>query len=135
MIDMDKYLNKFYMALMIQFGYVNIFHGVFPGSSVIIVLANLFIIFITEKMYANITRRSLSKEMESIGTWNRVFEVIGFISVLASGLIAGFTSNSLDRYVRNDRFKVLLMILTFEHVVLVIRYLISVLAPKVPKWV
>jgi hypothetical protein len=47
MVHMDKYLDKFFMALMIQFGYINIFHGVFPGSSIIIVLANMFIIFLT----------------------------------------------------------------------------------------
>jgi hypothetical protein len=86
-------------------------------------------------MYASVTRRSLSLQVEDIGVWNSVFEVIIFIGVLSSGFIAGFTSNSLDYYFRSDRFISLLVILVYEHVVLVVRYLIRKMTSRVPRWV
>ena len=64
-----------------------------------IVLVNFFIIFITERMYSNITRRNLSKVIESIDIWNDVFNGISFISVLISGFITGFTAKGLERFV------------------------------------
>lgn len=135
MIDMTSNVDGFFLALTIQFGYVNIFHGVFPLSSLFIALSNLFIIFITERMYSTITKRSLSQQVESIGIWNQIFESIGFISVLASAFIAAYTTDTLDDYFDGNKATVLLVILVCEHFILGMRYFISKLINLTPPWV
>ena len=55
-----------------------------------------------------------------------------FISVIASGFIAGFVSTSLNNYLDSDRFKVMLLIFIYEHSILFIRYIINAMFPSVP---
>jgi hypothetical protein len=61
MVDLDLSIDGFYLSMLIQFTYVSLYHGILPLSSLFLFLSNLAVIFITERMYSYITKRSLSK--------------------------------------------------------------------------
>lgn len=134
MLDINVSIDKFYLTMLIQFSYVSLYHGILPLSSLFLFVSNLAVIFITERMYSYITKRSLSKQMSDIGTWNDVFEAVGLLCIIGSALITTYTTNSLDRYFDGNKEIALLVIIAAEHVVLGLRYLMSKIVSTVPGW-
>jgi Calcium-activated chloride channel len=93
----------------------------------------MVIIFLSERLYSTITKRSVSDQVGTIGVWNEVFEMIGFASIVGSALISTYTTPSLDRYLNNDKSLALLVILLIDQLILALKYIISKLAPEIPK--
>jgi len=134
MVDINISIDNFYLTMLIQFSYVSLYHGILPLSSSFLFISNLIVIFITERMYSYITKRSLSQQMSDIGTWNDVFEAVGLLCIIGSALITTYTTDSLDRYFDGNKEIALLVIIAAEHVVLGLRYLMSKIVNTVPEW-
>lgn len=135
MLDTTLNVDDFFLTILIQFTYVSLYHGVLPLSSSFLCLSNLAVIFITERMYSYITKRSLSEKMSGIGLWNDVFQAVGLLCIIGSAFITTYTTTSLDRYFNGSKEIALLVIIASEHVVLGLRFLLSKIINKVPRWV
>ena len=133
MLDVTYNVDEFYKSLMIQFSYVCLYHGVVPLSCFFICGSNMVIIFLSERLYSTITKRSVSDQVGTIGVWNEVFEMIGFASIVGSALISTYTTPSLDRYLNNHKSLALLAILLIDQFILALKYIISKLAPEIPR--
>lgn len=134
MVDLDLSIDGFYLSMLIQFTYVSLYHGILPLSSLFLFLSNLAVIFITERMYSYITKRSLSKQIKDIGIWNDVFEAVGLLCIIGSAFITTYTTQSLDRYFSGNKELALLVIIAAEHFVLGLRFLMSKIISSVPGW-
>ena len=134
MLDINIQIDKFYITMLTQFSYVSLYHGILPLSSLFLFASNLAVIFITERMYSYITKRSLSQQMSDIGTWNDVFEAVGLLCIIGSAMITTYTTDSLDRYFDGNKEIALLVIIAAEHVVLGLRYLMTKIVSSVPGW-
>jgi hypothetical protein len=136
MVDLGQSVNSYYTNLAIQFGYIAMFMCVFPAAITWGFLANLVMIILTEQSYSKIARRSLSKEIESIGVWNDIFLVFSFISTVVNAMIVTFTSKSVTRdYFDNNRFLTFLGVIAFEHFIIILKFLVSRIIPDIPKGV
>jgi Calcium-activated chloride channel len=133
MLDVNYNVDEFFNSLMIQFSYVCLYHGVVPLSSLFICGSNMFIIFMSERLYSTITKRSVSDQVGSIGVWNEVFEMIGFASIVGSALISTYTTPALDKYLNNDKSLALLLILLIDQFIIALKYFIAKLAPEIPR--
>jgi Calcium-activated chloride channel len=133
MLDLTYNVDDFYGTLMTQFSYVCLYHGIVPLSSVFICCSNLFIIFLSERLYSTINKRSLSQQIGTIGIWNEIFQTIGFISISGSALISTYTTDSLDSYLDSNKALALLVILLVDQFIIGIQYLISKLVNHIPR--
>jgi hypothetical protein len=135
MLDINLKPDDFYQTLLLQFTYVSLYHGVLPLSSGVLCLSNLFLIFLTERMYSYITKRPLSEKMCNIGLWNDIFLAIGLLSIIGSAFITTYTTDSLDNYFNGSKEIALLVIIAAEHLVLGLRFLMSKIVNNMPRWV
>lgn len=134
MIMIENNPDDLFFTLLIQFTYVSLYHGVLPLSSVFIFFSNLTVIFVTERMYSVITKRSLSQQISGLGIWRDVFETVGLLSIIGSAFITTYTTESLDHYTMGKELA-LLVIIAAEHLVLGLRYLMSKVMRDKPQWV
>lgn len=134
MVDLNVSIDDFYFSMLIQFTYVSLYHGILPLSSMFLFLSNLAVIFITERMYSYITKRSLSQQIKDIGLWNDVFEAVGLLCIIGSAFITTYTTQSLDRYFDGNKELALLVIIAAEHFVLGLRFLMAKIVNAVPGW-
>lgn len=92
--DMEPYSSTFddYNELAIQFGYVTMFAAAFPIASFASLLNN--IMEIRSDAFKILTGMQRPRYMgaEDIGSWQKVFETLGTLSVLTNVFIVGFTS-------------------------------------------
>lgn len=134
MEEIDTKLDDFYTTMMIQFSYVSLYHGVLPLCSTFVLLSNLVVIFITERMYSYITKRSLSKQLTGIGVLNDIFEILAVMCVIGAAFITTYSTNSLDEYFNNNKEYALLALLFAVISILFLRYLLAKLFDDLPGW-
>lgn len=131
MYNTGKKIDKRYLALAIQFGYIGMFMPVFPLAALWGFLANTVMIQLTAKFYSTIARRSLSMEMESIGVWNDIFLAMSFLSTVVNAMFVAFTSSSIQRWF-DSKVTILIVVLFAEHFIIMIKFLIGKLIPDIP---
>eukprot|EP00299_Pterocystis_sp_00344_P011289 c5232_g1_i1.p1 GENE.c5232_g1_i1~~c5232_g1_i1.p1 ORF type:complete len:774 (-),score=157.49 c5232_g1_i1:41-2362(-) len=92
--QMPAYLSTFddYNEMAIQFGYVTMFAAAFPVASFASLINNVIEIRSDAFKLLKQTQRPRYVGCEDIGSWQKVFEVISTISVIANVCIIGFTS-------------------------------------------
>lgn len=92
--DMEPYISTFddYNELAIQFGYVTLFAAAFPIASFASLLNNIMEIRSDAFKILTGMRRPPYMGAEDIGSWQKVFEAIGTLSVITNVCIIGFTS-------------------------------------------
>lgn len=132
MIDLGKSLDTYYMNLVIQFGYISMFMSIFPAAVTWGFIANLIMIILTEKAYSTIARRSLSIEMENIGTWNKIIEVMCFVSTFVNAMLNVYTSDSLRIDLERLNTEPLFVVIIIEHSIILLKYLLGTVIPDVP---
>lgn len=103
--------DKLFFTILTQFTYVALYHGVLPLSSTFLFLLNFFLIFITEKMFSYITKRSLSQQAAGIEVWNDIFEIVAMLSVMGSAFITTYTTDALDFYTKSKELSLLVIIM------------------------
>jgi hypothetical protein len=133
MYDFGLKIDKYFMNLAIQYGYIGMFMSVFPAAAVWGFIANVVIVILTAKSYSKIARRSLSIEQESIGVWNKIFMSLSFISTIVNAMIIAFTSKAMSKiYGFDDKVQALGIVILGEHIIIIFKYLISELIPDIP---
>lgn len=118
-----------YLELAIQFGYVSLFVAAFPIAPLLALLNNFIEVRVDSYKVCLLSRRPELEETQDIGTWRKIFQLIGFAAVLSNAAVILFSSNLIDV---DDDVRVWLWVL-FVAVVLAIKVCIDYLVPDIPK--
>eukprot|EP00298_Acanthocystis_sp_HF-20_P014252 c20694_g1_i1.p1 GENE.c20694_g1_i1~~c20694_g1_i1.p1 ORF type:complete len:749 (+),score=243.26 c20694_g1_i1:36-2249(+) len=141
-----KFLGTFteYNEMMIQFGYVTLFAAAFPLASVASYINNVLEIRTDALKILFGCQRPWYQADNDIGTWSHVLSSMSIIAVITNGFIIAFTSNILRGTTQEDgtcdgpcldTLSRLTIVLIFEHLILFVKVLSSVLVGDTPEWV
>ena len=150
MMDMDKSIETSFMNLAIQYGYLGMFMPLFPAAAFFGLISNVAITTLTARAYSNIAKRSLSREVESIGVWNDIFMIISFVSTVVNALIVAFTATKMESilgdittrsrnstlqswFTANAKAYILVVVFLAEHSIIIFKYTLSKLIPDIPE--
>jgi len=130
--------------MVIQYGYVTLFAAAFPLAPLLAVANN--IVEIRTDAFKLLTAHARPKYQGAmnIGTWYQILEVLGVFAVVTNCLLIGFSFNSVygvilagatgasTKYIVFWTFAV---VVALEHLILFVKYMISVLVPDMPGWI
>lgn len=108
------------------------FMSVFPAAVTWGFIANLVMVILTEKAYSTIARRSLSVELETIGVWNQIIEVMCFTSTFVNAMLNVYTSNSLTLDLSTASYDPLFFVICVEHFIIGLKFLLGRVIPDFP---
>jgi len=122
-----------YTNMAIQFGYVCFFSVAFPFAPLCALINNLVMCRVGAFKLCRLTRRPLARRSSGIGIWLNVLQLMSVCAVLTNcGLIA-VTSLQLSSWFPSlDRSTKILLIFAFEHVIILLKFVIAVAIPHVP---
>eukprot|EP00300_Choanocystis_sp_HF-7_P015442 c19059_g1_i1.p1 GENE.c19059_g1_i1~~c19059_g1_i1.p1 ORF type:complete len:364 (+),score=110.63 c19059_g1_i1:464-1555(+) len=97
-LNLPEYEGTFteYNEMAIQFGYVVMFAAAFPVASVAALINNWIEIRVDASKVLLLSRRPHYQGCEDIGTWQKVFEILGILSVINNCCLLGFTSTFMS---------------------------------------
>ena len=114
-----------YCQLVVQFGYVSFFSLAFPLAPLCALLTNVLELRLGAYKLLRVYRRPLAVRSSGIGVWLSVLQVMSIIAVLSNCALLGFTSQQVDVWAPDvSAATKILIIFLFEHVVLLIKFLI-----------
>ena len=113
------------------------FMTVYPASSIFGFIGNNINIWLTTKTYANITRRSHSRQMENLGVWNDLFMIISFMSTIVNAGLLVFTSEEMFKLYAEEEndYRDFFIAVIAEHSVILLKFLLDRVIPDIPLWV
>jgi len=129
-----------YSEMVIQFGYVTLFASAFPLAPFLAVLNNIVEIRTDAFKLLAATVRPHYRGGQDIGSWYKILEALGVISVVTNCLLLGFSFKAISDLFNtaspfNRKFQIFAFAVILEHVVLLLKYVIAELIPDVPGWV
>ncbi|KAF0762564.1 hypothetical protein AaE_003293 [Aphanomyces astaci] len=117
--------------MIIQFGYITLFVVSFPLAPFLALLNNYFEIRIDAFKLAKESRRPNPHGAEDIGTWQTILEIMGTISVVTNVAAVVFVSNHTFSGMSFE--SKLWTFIAVEHVILLFKYVLSVVIDDVPE--
>eukprot|EP00968_Pinguiococcus_pyrenoidosus_P009512 scaffold736_cov254-Pinguiococcus_pyrenoidosus.AAC.36 len=134
----DVFEDQFddYLELIIQYGYATLFVAAFPLAPVMSFVNNWIEIRVDGFKLCYLSRRPEPRAAQDIGTWQMILDVLGTVAVIVNVGIICFTGDFLDGLPGNQSEQLagrFLIFLAFEHVLLVLKFLLSVFVPDVPE--
>ncbi|RHY94480.1 hypothetical protein DYB37_006836 [Aphanomyces astaci] len=120
-----------YNEMIIQFGYITLFVVSFPLAPFLALLNNYFEIRIDAFKLAKESRRPNPHGAEDIGTWQTILEIMGTISVVTNVAAVVFVSNHTFSGMSFE--SKLWTFIAVEHVILLFKYVLSVVIDDVPE--
>jgi len=129
-----------YSEMVIQFGYVTLFASAFPLAPFLAVLNNIVEIRTDAFKLLAATVRPHYRGGQDIGSWYKILEALGVISVVTNCLLLGFSFKAISDLFNtaspfNRKFQIFAFAVVLEHIVLLLKYVIAELIPDVPGWV
>lgn len=125
-----------YAEMLIQFGYVTFFSVAFPLAPLLAMLNNFVEIRGDAYKLCYNTRRPVARKAGGIGVWFSVLRIMSLLAVLTNCAHIAFTSKWLHMYfpwvTGQDNGSKILIVFIFEHVVLSLRVLVTLMVPQVP---
>jgi len=118
-----------YLELALQFGYVTLFVAAFPIAPLLAFINNIIEVKVDSYKVALLSRRPALEEAADIGTWGKIFEILGFVAVLSNAGVILYSSNIIDV---EDDVRVWLFLI-FIVVVYTMKIVIDFLIPDVPQ--
>nr|XP_011431270.2 anoctamin-4 isoform X4 [Crassostrea gigas] len=125
----DFTLNE-YTEKVIQYGFLMLFAASFPLAPLMAILLNLIDIRIDAKRMLWSNRRPIAYIRQDIGKWFGILNFVNTVGVITNGFLIGFTSTWASSF---DLSSKLWIVLGFEHIVFVLKFLIAYLIPDVPR--
>uniref|UniRef100_G3NG32 Anoctamin n=1 Tax=Gasterosteus aculeatus aculeatus TaxID=481459 RepID=G3NG32_GASAC len=126
-----------YIELLVQFGYLSLFSCVFPLTAVLLLLNNITEIRTDAYKICKLFRKPFCPPGANMHVWQIAFEVLSFVSVVSNCwllLLSPWLQN-LCREGGWSSTNVLLVAILVEHVLILVKVVISVLIPDEPDWV
>ena len=87
MVDVGSFEVDFNMSILRQFTFICFFTPYIVFSGIAVYFFNTIIIMVTMKIYLHFGRRGLSRRISSIGCFNKLYTVIGYLGILMNTLI------------------------------------------------
>ncbi|CAK6973240.1 anoctamin-10 [Scomber scombrus] len=126
-----------YIELLVQFGYLSLFSCVYPLTAVLLLINNLTEIRSDAYKVCNLFRKPFSPLAANMGVWQIAFEVLSFVSVVTNCwlLILSPRLRELCQGGEMSSTNFLLLAVLLEHVLIVIKVVLSLLIPDEPDWI
>ncbi|XP_043212911.1 anoctamin-8-like isoform X1 [Amphibalanus amphitrite] len=133
---MPQYDGTFedYLEMFIQFGYVILFSSAFPLAAVCALLNNIIEIRSDAFKLCAIFQRPFGQRARNIGTWQDAMEVMGVVGVMVNCALIGMSGPVHRLFPNISTTQTVLLIIVLEHVLLLLKLLLSYAIPDTPAW-
>jgi len=123
---------KDYSEMVLQMGYGTLFVTSFPLAPALAFCNNIVEIRIDGYKLLTQTRRAEPRGAEDIGTWYTILEIMGVAAVITNALVICFASERTWTQGRTAYEKLALFVI-FEHLMLSLKYFLSLVVEDVPR--
>ncbi len=135
-----------WITMGIQIGFIAFFSVSQPIFTIYGFLINVFHIMALFSQMTSIYRRKPAEEKANIGVWKVIFHIMMYLALIINTAIIMFTNtaparqtDALDRYlldhgIENPIFFKFMVLVIFEHVILILISFIIIKANTMPKW-
>lgn len=138
MIDLGSLEINLHKANLTQFALVCFFSPYLVYAGTISYLINIFGIWLTTKVYTQVTRRPISRRAKDMGIWNDLYSTIGYLGFLYNAAIIVRKSNTVGEIFNHnkdtERDQTVLMSYNIITIILILKFIIEKLIPKLPRW-
>jgi len=121
-----------YGEMVIQYGYLTLFAASFPLAPLLAFVNNVVEIRTDTYKWLTSFNKPFYRGATDIGGWYTVLEVLSYIAVVTNVLLIGFSFPTLHDLLQ-DSYPVLWTVVILEHIILLMKFLISSLVPDVPE--
>nr|CAI5824444.1 unnamed protein product [Callosobruchus analis] len=131
-----KYDGTFsdHLEMTIQLGYVILFSAAFSPAALCALLNNLIEIRVDAFKLVCICQRPFGQRVPNIGTWQTVMEYMSIMAVLVNCALIGLSGQVHRMFSDMNATQTILLIVALEHIMLVIRFIITCAIPDIPGW-
>lgn len=131
-----KYDGTFtdHLEMTIQLGYVILFSSAFPPAALCALLNNLIEIRSDAFKLVYICQRPFGQRVPNIGTWQNCMEYMSIMAVLVNCALIGLSGQVHRMFPDMTATQTILLIVALEHIMLVIRFVITCAIPDIPGW-
>ncbi|XP_015837199.1 anoctamin-8 isoform X2 [Tribolium castaneum] len=131
-----KYDGTFadHLEMTMQLGYVILFSSAFPPAAVCAMLNNLIEIRSDAFKLAYVCQRPFGQRVPNIGTWQNCMEYMSIMAVLVNCALIGLSGQVHRMFPDMTATQTILLIVALEHIMLVIRFIITCAIPDIPGW-
>uniref|UniRef100_A0A3P8W252 Anoctamin n=1 Tax=Cynoglossus semilaevis TaxID=244447 RepID=A0A3P8W252_CYNSE len=126
-----------YIELLVQFGYLSLFSCVYPLTAVLLLINNLTEIRSDAYKICKLFRKPLYPPVANMGVWQTAFEVLSFVSVVSNCwlLLLSPRLQTTCQEAGMSSTSILMSAVLVEHVLILIKVILSVLIPDEPEWI
>lgn len=120
--------------MTIQLGYVILFSSAFPPAALCAMLNNLIEIRSDAFKLGYVCQRPFGQRVPNIGTWQNCMEYMSIMAVLVNCALIGLSGQVHRMFPDMTATQTILLIVALEHIMLVIRFIITCAIPDIPGW-
>uniref|UniRef100_UPI00398EAC39 anoctamin-7-like n=1 Tax=Pristiophorus japonicus TaxID=55135 RepID=UPI00398EAC39 len=128
--DLGDFTLEEYTEKVIQYGYQMLFAVSFPLGPFFFFLTILFDVRVDAKRLLQMYKRPVAHMAQDIGHWFTILDLINTVAVVTNGCLIAFTAEFGREKLFYEKLAILIV---FEHIVFVVKYLLSTLIPDVPQ--
>ncbi|KAK3592836.1 hypothetical protein CHS0354_028912 [Potamilus streckersoni] len=118
-----------YTEKIIQYGFLMLFAASFPLAPLMALLTNLIDLRVDAKRMLWTYRRPLAIIREDIGMWYTILTLVNFAGVVSNSFLIAFTS---EWGLQFNTIGKLWIVIGFEHIVFVLKFILAYIIPDVP---
>ncbi|KAI5703905.1 hypothetical protein M8J75_000032 [Diaphorina citri] len=135
--QLDPYEGTYddYLELFIQFGYVYLFSAVFPMAAFWALINNMLEVRSDAFKLCCLYQRPIARRVKNIGAWQRAFECLCAISVMTNCALLFMIPELRSLVSTWSPSEVLFLFVVFEHILLLLRYVLVYCISDKPHWV
>lgn len=137
MIDLGSLEVGLHKANLTQFAFNCFFTPYLIYGGTISYVLNLLGIWLTTKVYTQVTRRPISRREKDMGIWNDLYSTIGYLGFLYNAAIIVRKSTTVAKvfgHGDDEKHQTVLMGYNIITVILILKFIIEKLIPKLPRW-
>ncbi|KAH9507800.1 hypothetical protein Btru_052894 [Bulinus truncatus] len=128
--DLKDFTMEEYTEKVILYGFLMLFACSFPLAPLMAILICLIDIRVDAKRLLWLFRRPVAHISEDIGMWYNILNFVNFVGVLTNAFIIAFTSSWGAQFNITGKLAV---VIGFEHIVFILKFLLAYLIPDVPE--
>ncbi|XP_063905065.1 anoctamin-8 isoform X2 [Zophobas morio] len=131
-----KYDGTFadHLEMTMQLGYVILFSSAFPPAALCAMFNNLVEIRSDAFKLGYVCQRPFGQRVPNIGTWQNCMEYMSIMAVLVNCALIGLSGQVHRMFPDMTATQTILLIVALEHIMLVIRFIITCAIPDIPGW-
>jgi anoctamin-8 len=123
-----------HLEMTMQLGYVILFSSAFPPAALCAIFNNLVEIRSDAFKLAYVCQRPFGQRVPNIGTWQNCMEYMSIMAVLVNCALIGLSGQVHRMFPDMTATQTILLIVALEHIMLVIRFIITCAIPDIPAW-